>query len=379
MEELDLTSASYGGADDDEEEMVSGDEFEKFDGMGESEDDEDDEGGDEEGEILTESMLHGLDDNEVEAILSSMKPSDGVEELMRRVREKRREKGIATESDEDAEDLSDEDDSEEEEEEEEEAPPSKKRKASSLAAVPQKKVHTPKAVSIPTLAPLSKSSRSTYTSSSTAAPSGSDYLDPTSLSTSDILDKSTAKKSLRFHVSQVAQKTARREQRGRQGLEGDDEAPRKSKEAARRAVLQRQQHGANAKDRESTRLDDGEFGEEDRRDARAVRGEVGGDGDGEGEGGGEDEEYYNLVSAEKGEGRKAKKVKYDEERAAEKCVSFPFSSFTRSAADDALPFPPLLLAFAHRLRRRRLSSLLRRPPLAPSSPTEPSSTPSPNT
>ncbi|GAA5891924.1 hypothetical protein JCM6882_007407 [Rhodosporidiobolus microsporus] len=327
MEELELTSASYGaeeGSEDEEEEEEEGvprakgkrrdmlayealDFAASLEGEdGDSDLDLDDED-DEEGEEITDSMLAGLDDGEVEALVGSLKPGDGAEELMRLVRGRQREKGLPV-----GRGGSDEEDEDEEDEEmsdfEEEEPVEKKRKE-----------NKPKGIVVPALAPAATKPSKAYSKSSRAASTSaaaSDYLDPLALSSTDKADKSSARHSLRFHVSQVAQKAAKREQRTKQGLEGDEDAPRRSKEQARRAVLQRQEHGAAKAGKEGSALDGGEFGEEDRRAARAVRGE-----EYEGEGGGEggdDDDYYDLVSAEKAEGRKAKKVKYDDARAAEK-------------------------------------------------------------
>ncbi|BGP20395.1 hypothetical protein JCM10213_002293 [Rhodosporidiobolus nylandii] len=313
MEELELTSASYGA--DEGESDEEGDEDEDVEvaprgkrGMLASEaldfasmlGDEDDlgEDSDEEGDELTDSLLAGLDDEEVQDLVSGLKPGDGAEELMRLVAAKRAEKGLPLVGGGEEDGMSV--DGEDSEEEEEEPQPKRAKKAAKQ-----------KTIEIPTLAPASSTSRSARPAASTA---GADFLDPLALSATDAAEKAAGRKSLRFHVSQVAQKAVKREARRRVGTEGDEDAPRRSKEAARRAVLQRQQHGAAG---ESSRLDEGDFDAADLAAARAVRGEMGGEDDGEG-GGGEDEDYYDLVAMEKSEGRKAKKARYDEERAAEK-------------------------------------------------------------
>ncbi|GAA5834424.1 hypothetical protein JCM11251_007985 [Rhodosporidiobolus azoricus] len=345
MEELELTSASYGGEEEEEEEdseegedggggeemgtrkggkrggrgrrgMLASEALDFAASLEDGSDDDldlDDEDEDNEGEEITDSMLVGLEDDEVEELMGRLQPGEGAEELMKLVRARQREKGIEVGSEED-----DEMRDEEDEEEVEEKPKAKK--------VQQQQAKKPKGIVVPALAPSTASSRPSKnpTKSSASASTGAaaasaadDYLDPLSLSHTDVLDKSTARKSLRFHVSQVAQKAQKREQRTRQGLEGDEEAPRRSKEAARRAVLQRQEHGAKKGAAEASRLDEGEFDAEDLRAAKAVRGESGASEDGDGDGG-EDDDYYDLVSAEKQEGRKAKKARYDEARAAEK-------------------------------------------------------------
>ncbi|GAA6015930.1 hypothetical protein JCM10207_006810 [Rhodosporidiobolus poonsookiae] len=311
MEELELTSAQYGAGEEEEEgsDEEDGEQVprrgqrgmlasEALDFASTLSDSDASDADDDEGEEVTDSMLAGLSDAELEQLMGQLEPGEGAAELMQRVRRASRAKagleGLGSDEDED--------EGMDEEEAVEVAPKpkrvrSKKGKSSASAAG-----------AVPTLAPASSSARS----KPTAGTAGSDYLDPLSLSLTDLADKSAQRRSLRFHVSQVAQKAKKREAR-RVGLEGDDDVPRRSKEQARRAVLQRQEHGA-AKDAEKgTRLDGGEFGEEDLRDARAVRGD-GGD-EGEGEGG---DEYYDLVAAEKEEGRRAKKARYDEGRAAER-------------------------------------------------------------
>ncbi|GAA5888815.1 hypothetical protein JCM16303_003021 [Sporobolomyces ruberrimus] len=309
MEELDLTTASYGEEDseDDGEEFDDGKMLasEMFDFQNGLEGEEEGDSEDEEGAEITESMLEGLDDDELEEIMQDVTPEEGAEGLMRKVRERQRQKGMEvpdSDADED-EDMSEGEDSEAEEEEEELAPPPKKVKKSTAPI-------------IPTLAPLSSTSRTKASSTSArSANAASDYLDPSALSRGDLADKASTRHSLRFHVSQVAQKAARRE-RLATAVGGDDDVPRRSKEQARREVLKKQQHGAkDAADGEG--LDGGDWDEEDRKAAKAVRGAVKGD-DGDADGGNDDEDYYDLVKMEKDEGKKAKKAKYDGDRAAEK-------------------------------------------------------------
>ncbi|GAA6042152.1 hypothetical protein JCM8097_004987 [Rhodosporidiobolus ruineniae] len=333
MEELDLTSASYGaveGSDEEEEDedeevekrpkkggrsMLASEALDFANALAEDDSDLDDleDDDEEEGEEITESMLAGLDDAEVEELVGSLAPGEGAEELMARVRERQRAKGIEIEgSDKGAEEFDYEAMLREEEDDDDlldaPAPAAKAKKV---------KAKKPQGIVIPELAPSSSKSSSKKASASkpSSSSAASDYLDPLALSLTDQADKSSNRHSLRFHVSQVAQKAAKREKRGRMGMEGDEDAPRRSKEAARRAVLQRQQHGASG---ESSRLDEGEFDEEDLRAARAVRGDAGGAGRDEEGGGGDAEDYYDLVAAEKDEGRRAKKAKYDEGRAQER-------------------------------------------------------------
>lgn len=369
MEELDLTSTNYGAEEDDEdEEDEEGAEEEEVDervprgkrsrrdmlaseaidfhaSLADGASDEDDDDGDE-GEEVSDSMLAGLDDDELEALMGELGPGDGAEELMKRVRAKQAQKmGLEAGSEEDDEEMlldgeeSDEAEGDEDEEEQ-------RRIAAARAAKKQSKRKGGAVPSVPALAPLprGKQPSSAGPAASTlprpSASAASDYLDPLALSASDVADKASSRHTLRFHVSQVAQKAARREAR-RVGLEGDDDVPRRSKEQARREVLKRQEHGAAKDAKERAALDEGEFDDEDRKAARAVRGE-GADGEEEGGGGwGDDDDYYDLVAAEKDEGRRAKKAKYEDDRAAEKCVPLSFS-LALLLSHEVDPFSPSL-------------------------------------
>ncbi|GAA5875222.1 hypothetical protein JCM3774_004174 [Rhodotorula dairenensis] len=316
MEELDLTSATYGAAqdddddDDEEEEEEEGADLtlsksrrlvppEEMFNLADS-DASTDPSNDEEGEEITDSMLVGIDDDELEELMAELGPGDGADVLMDKVRAKQREKGIEVEDDDDEEAEAEDD----EEEEEEDVPVATKGSARRPPTVP----------ALPTLAPMSKSTLKSGNRAGTSTSAAADLLDPLSLSTTDRADKASKRHTLRFHAAQVEQKASKRDAR-RRGLEGDDDVPRRSKEQARREVLKRQQHGA-AKDAEArASLDGDDFGEDDERDARAVRGDTAGAGRDDGEG---DDGYYDLVAAEKAEGRQAKKARYDEARAAER-------------------------------------------------------------
>lgn len=148
----------------------------------------------------------------------------------------------------------------------------------------------------------------------------SDYLDPSALSLTDALDKAHRKKSLRFYTAKIDAKANKREGllRGttRGGGGGDEDIPYRDKEAARRAILQRQNRqsqldggGAGAD------LDDSEWGEADVRTAREVL-KSGRDVVDEGDGGMDvgDDGYYDLVKKTKGQLKAKKKEEYDLER-----------------------------------------------------------------
>ncbi|BGP52033.1 something about silencing protein 10 [Rhodotorula kratochvilovae] len=330
MEELDLTSTTYGAEEDeeDDEELGSEEEEERAPrrrgaagrGMlaseamdfhaslaGGSDEEEDDSEDDSEGEEVTDSMLAGLDDDELEALMGQLGPGEGAEELMARVRAKQAEKlGLPAADGSEGEEESEEEDDDEEEQ----------RRIAAARAAKRAAKKSGGTAAIPALAPLSRSSSSSAAAAPRASASAaSDLLDPLALSASDRADKASQRHTLRFHVSQVAQKAARREAR-RQGLEGDDDVPRRSKEQARREVLKRQEHGAAKDAQKRAALDGGEFDDEDRKAAKAVREE--GEEGGAGGGADDDDDYYDLVAAEKDEGRRAKKAKYDDARAAEK-------------------------------------------------------------
>ena len=367
MEELDLTSTTYGADEDDDEDDE--DALEGEDELGAppkgrrdmlaseamdfhaslAEDDDSDDDNDDDEEEVTDSMLAGLDDDELERIMGELGPGDGAAELMQRVRAKQAEKGVPVGGEGEDEEMLEEEELDEDSEEDGErarieAARQAKKEAKRLGKAKGSSSRNGAAV-VPALAPLARTKPSLSSSSSGAPPrpssssraasAASDLLDPLALSASDRADKASSRHTLRFHVSQVAQKAARREAR-RTGLEGDDDVPRRSKEQARREVLKRQEHGAAKDAKERAALDEGDFDEDDRRAAKAVRGddeaaEAGGEGD-------VDDDYYDLVAAEKDEGRKAKKAKYDDERAAEKCVLLsPSLLLPSSALADSPP------------------------------------------
>ena len=154
------------------------------------------------------------------------------------------------------------------------------------------------------LAPLPATSRAARPSVSASA--DSDLVDPTALSAGDAEDKAGRSKSLRFYTSKIAAASARRTGANRERGGGDDDVPYRSKERARAAVLQRQQHAQKVRDAAGAELDDAEFGEDDLVDARAVSGSLAAaepDADAEG--------YYDLVSKGKKAARAAKKEAYD--------------------------------------------------------------------
>ncbi|CEQ41117.1 SPOSA6832_02798, partial [Sporobolomyces salmonicolor] len=287
MEELDLTSAQYGDDDDDESgddesgdddeeeierggrEMLASEMFDFNAALAEGDSDDD-----EEGEEITDSMLSGVSDGELEDLMASLGPDEGADVLMAKVRARQAEKGLMVGAGMDEEMEMDEYAEMEQALDEDKKARRKARKAERKATGKKddgaKVARTASSSSaVPALAPLS-SRRSAPSSTSTTFASASDYLDPHALSHTDSADKSSARHSLRFHVSQVAQKAARRSHLATK-VGGDDDVPRRSKEQARREMLKRQQHGADKDAKEGAGLDAGEWDEEDKRAAKAGR------------------------------------------------------------------------------------------------------------
>ncbi|KAI5481282.1 hypothetical protein MNV49_004904 [Pseudohyphozyma bogoriensis] len=322
MEELDLTSAQVEDSDDDEEEDSEEGEDDEDSGMMfasdvwdlneeemkdreellalDGEDSEEDDEGSDEDDMEGESLLEGLDDDEIEQLMSEMPPNASADDLIAKVQELQRKKGVPVFEDDEEDDEEDED--EDEDEPVQDVAVGQKRKRGEVQA--EKK----KGVVIPTLAPLaSTSKKSTKAPVSSTNGANDDFIESTTLSAADSSDKASKRHTLRFHVSQVHQKQMKREAGNGRRIGGDDDLPRRSKERSRREVLKRQEHGGKA----GEALDEMDWDEEDKRAAGIVREEAGGD-DGDG--------YYDLVKQGREEGRAAKKAAYDSERAAEKAA-----------------------------------------------------------
>ena len=196
-----------------------------------------------------EGMLEGLDDDEIERIMDTMDEDASADDLMAAIAVYRALK----------------DDSSLPPSSSSAVPPKNKRKASPpLSSLPSrsKKAKHATPAPLPTLAPLPSSSRPKKPSTPKAAQD--DYADATSLSLTDATDKASKRHSLRFHVSQVSQKTARRESGGKNRVGGDEDLPRRSKERSRREVLKRQEHGGG----KGEELDGMDWAEDDREVAK---------------------------------------------------------------------------------------------------------------
>lgn len=126
----------------------------------------------------------------------------------------------------------------------------------------------------------------------------SDFLDPTGLSAADASDKANRRKSLRFYTSKIEAKSNKRSGASKERAGGDDDLPYRSKERARAAALQKQQHSQDG-GTENTELDGADYELDDLRDADAVTA----DADAEG--------YYDLVASGKRAAKAAKQQAYD--------------------------------------------------------------------
>jgi len=169
-------------------------------------------------------------------------------------------------------------------------------------------------------ASTSKKSRSPSSSKPSTTSTSTLLEDPhsesTTLTLADSTAKASARHSLRFHTSKIDSASARRSSARQGRMGGDEDIPYRNKQAGRDAALRKNApKGAVGQD---TDLDGAEWGEEDRKTARDVKG-LDRDMEGEGEGGedmeGEDG-YYQLVKKRKREEKEEKQEAYDEVRDA---------------------------------------------------------------
>lgn len=292
MEELDLTAGNIDDSDSEGSDTNDARLFASNNGLDEEMDEfSEEEYGSEEEEEITDSMLGGLEDEELEELMKDMAEDDDADALIARVKNVQRMKlGLPP--------LEVESESEMEEEITLPKPSKNKNKAKAAKRIAAREAAGGIKSSVLNLAPLLPPIRKVIASSSRVNEVEDDYLDPTALSLTDLTDKAQRKHTLRFHVSQVHQKSVKR---GSTGTEfgGDDDLPRKTKEAARREVLQKQQHGGQKSGED---LDGMDWDESDKKDAAAVDGE----------------DYYDLVKRATKEKKVAKKVEYDDAVSAQK-------------------------------------------------------------
>lgn len=307
---MDSSDEDSSEEDDDDSKMLASQAFDL--GGGDDMEEDDDDGNSEEEEEITDSMLGGLEDSELEELMKDMADDADAEALIARVKQVQRAKlGLPPLEAEPTQEAG-------KKKRGRKSKAEKRIAAREAAAEARGGVYTPKSSTNvknvlnlgPLLPPLAFSSRGARASTSRIRGDEDDLLESTSLSLTDQSDKASRKHTLRFHVSQVHQKSVKRESGGKERVGGDDDLPRaKSKEAQRREVLKRQEHGG-AKTGEA--LDGMDWDEQDKREAEGASG-----------GGDEGEEYYDLVKREKREGKVAKQVEYDDARGAEKYVPSP--------------------------------------------------------
>ncbi len=158
-----------------------------------------------------------------------------------------------------------------------------------------------------TITPYTLLEEPAFVSSKTASRSKSststadDHGDPTHLSSADASDKAAKKHSLRFHTSKIAATSARRAAARQERMGGDDDIPYRDRKAARDAALRKSGGQEDGED-----LDGSEWTEKDRKRARDVMEEEGGEEAVEG-----DDGYYDLVKRRKTEAKQAKQEEYD--------------------------------------------------------------------
>ncbi len=173
--------------------------------------------------------------------------------------------------------------------------------------------------------------------------------DSTTLNEADATDKETRKRSLKFHTSKIAATSARRSAARAQRLGGDEDLPYRDRKAARDAALRKNGPGAGD---EGEDLDGREWNEGDKKRAREVMGDDGGD-DGEGgehdgdEGDGDDGDgYYELVKRQRTQHKQAKQDEHDAYQAAKLYV--PSASL-----DSLLPIKSASFSLASRQTKEK--------------------------
>lgn len=132
----------------------------------------------------------------------------------------------------------------------------------------------------------------------------SDFGEETELTAHEAAEKARRKKSLRFYTSQIAQKANKRGAAGR-NAGGDEDIPHRERLRDRQARLNAEAE-RRGKNQERDELG-GDSDDEDRRQARELRGEAGA---------GSEDEYYDMVAAKSSKKKADKKALADAQRAA---------------------------------------------------------------
>lgn len=138
----------------------------------------------------------------------------------------------------------------------------------------------------------------------TADGEDSDFGEETELDAHDLAEKAKRKKSLRFYTSQIAQKANKRGAAGR-NAGGDDDIPHRERLRDRQARLNAEAESRGKKQNAERDELGGDSDEEDRRQAKELRGEVD-----------NDDEYYDMVAAKSHKKKSDKKALADAHKEA---------------------------------------------------------------
>jgi len=132
----------------------------------------------------------------------------------------------------------------------------------------------------------------------------SDFGDETELTAQEQADKDKKRKSLRFYTSQIAQKANKRGAAGR-NAGGDDDIPYRERLKDKQARLMAEAEKRGRKPTAAGEELGGESDEEDRRQAKEIRGEAD-----------SEDDYYDMVAAKSSKKKSDKKALADAQREA---------------------------------------------------------------
>lgn len=160
-------------------------------------------------------------------------------------------------------------------------------------------------LSLEALIPSSKPSKSSLRPRTRNSASPSEFGEHTALTPHEASEKAKRKRSLRFYTSQIAQKSQKRNDAGRDAG-GDNDLPYRERLLDRQARLNAEAEGRGKKRNTANGVAlGGESDEEDREIAAELRGAE------------EEEDYYGLVSA-RSAAKKAQKAALADSRAADR-------------------------------------------------------------
>jgi len=228
-------------------------------------------------------------------------------------------------------------------------PPKKKRRtsASSSSSLPIFDLEEPTFPSTSSLKP-SKSSSTKSKPSASIQDTLDPYGEPISLQSSDLQDKASRQRSLRFHTARIESTSQRREKARDRSGGGDDDIPwkdrKKGKEEKQKKELLKQGRGAGGDDL------DGED-PEPRASNRSM------DGSGSEEEG--EEGYYELVKRKTKERKEKKKTDYDDAQAASRVVEDESADGPRSLTRAILKNKGLTPSRSKSIRNPRVKKRMR--------------------